>query len=139
MHGLLLYLLTVCTCFYMGSVHKDLAGIYQASTHTLPQDMGKDLSEEVRILETAGVVLSKGRKMRDWVHHVQTKGPAVSNIDLDLADGLAHALDPKKVLYERDLDQHDRIHAGPSIVMTISPFHEVIDKTPVDGPVDQPE
>ena len=80
-----------------------------------------------------------GRYDSRSIHHIQPLGPTVGDIDLDLTDGLAHALDPKKVLYERDLDQHDRIHAGPSIVMAISPFHEVIDKTPVDGPVDQPE
>ena len=71
MRGLLLHLLTICACLYMGGVYKDLAGIHQDSIHTLPQDMGKDLLEEVRILETAGVVLSKSRKMRDWIHHVQ--------------------------------------------------------------------
>ena len=55
----------------------------------------------------------------------------------DLLYGLTHALDPKKVLHERDLDQLDRIHARLSIVLAVSPFHKAIDKTPADGPVGQ--
>lgn len=139
MHGLFPHLLTVCTGFYMGSVYKNLAGIYQARIHTLPQNMGKDLPKEIRALETAGVVLSKGRKVWDWIHHIQSQEPTVGDIGLNLTDGLAHALDPKEVLYKRDLNQHGRIHAEPSIVMAVCPFHEAIDKTPVDGPVGQPE
>ena len=133
------HLLAVCTGFYVSGIYKDMAGIYQALIHTLPQDMCEDLLKEVRILETADVVLSKCREVRDGVHHVQAQEPAVSDIDLDLTDGLAHAPDSIEVLYERDLDQHDWVHAGPSIVMAVSILHKVIDETPVDGPVDQPE
>ena len=72
MHCLLLHLFVVRTGFYMGSIHKDMAGVCQPCIHTLPQDMGKDPLGDVRISETAGVVFTKDGKMRDWIHHVQS-------------------------------------------------------------------
>ena len=70
--------------------------------------------------------------MGDWVKHLQAKEPAVSNIDLNLPDRLAHTSYPVKILDERDLDQHDRIHARTAEVGRIFIFHKIVNECPVD-------
>lgn len=66
------------TCFYMGSIHKNFRRIYQLKFVAFRKDMGEYLFKQVRVLEASCVVLSKGRKMRRLVQHIQSEEPTVA-------------------------------------------------------------
>lgn len=62
---------------------------------------------------------------------------AVGHVDLDVADRLAHALDPVEILDERDLDEYHRVKGRAALVLGVLLPHKVINKRPVYGTVDQ--
>ena len=123
----------------MGRIHKHGRCIYQMKLHTLFEDMGKDLFKQFRILKTPGIVFPKSRKVRDWIQHIQTEKPTISYIHFDFFDRLAHTFNPIEILDKRDFDQHHRIHAWPSVICTILVFYKIVNKVPVNCPVNLSE
>lgn len=107
--------------------------------HALFQDMGKNLFKQIRILKTAGIVFSKSRKVRNRIQHVQTEKPAISYIHFNFFYCLAHTFNPIEILDKRDFDQHHRIHAGSTVICTILVFYKIVNKVPVDCPVNLSE
>ena len=131
------HLFTVCTGFDMCCVYKDVICINQFEFHTVFQYFREDLIKEVCAFKATGVVLSESRKVRNRIHHIQSKKPAVCDIYLDLFDRLPHTFDPIEVLDEGDLNKHNRIHAGASVIRAVFIFYKVIDKVPVDRFINQ--
>ena len=58
--------------------------------------------KKIRILKSSGIVLSKGREMRDILIQAVSQIPAVSKIHFNLFDGFAHRRDAKHVLEDHD-------------------------------------
>ena len=116
----------------MGGINKNLSRINKFKFVALHQDMGKYLLKKICILKTSGIVFSERRKMWHLIHHIQTKKPSVGNIYLDFFAGLPHAFDSIKILDQRNLNQHHRIHAGASVVWRIFLDYKVINEVPVN-------
>ena len=107
--------------------------------HALFQDMGKNLFKQIRILKTAGIVLSKSRKVRNRVQHVQTKEPTVSYVYFDFLYGLSHASDSIKILDKGNFNQHYWIHAGSSVIGAILVFYKIVNEAPINCPINLPK
>ena len=72
----------------MGGINKNFRWIHQFKFIALFQYARKDLLKQIRIFETAGIVFSKCREVRNFIHHFQTKKPTVCYIYLDFFHGL---------------------------------------------------
>ena len=116
----------------MCCINKNLICIYKFVFHAVFQNLWKDLLKKICIFETAGVIFSKCRKMRNRIQHIQSKKPAVSNVYFNLFYGLTHTFYSIKILNKRYLYQHDRIHTGTTIIQTVFFFYQIINKVPVD-------
>ena len=71
--------------------------------------------------------------MRRSVVQTQPQKPAVGSVYPDLLYRLTHAPDPEHILYDRKLDQYDRVQAGAAVIFAIAVFHHFIDEAPVNG------
>lgn len=111
--------------------------IHQLVFHAVFQNFRKYLFKKIGIFKTAGIILPKSREMRNWVQHIQSKEPPVSNIYFDFLYGLAHTLDAIKILNKWNFNKHDRIHAWASIIRAVFFFHKIIDEVPIDRLIDQ--
>ena len=128
---------TVCACLNMSGIYKNLLRIYQVEFHAVLQYLCEDLLKKTGIFKTASIILSKGRKMRNRIHHIQPQKPAIRNIYFDLSNRLPHTFNPVKVLDKRNFDQHNRIHTRSSIIRAVFFFHKIINKSPVNGFINQ--
>ena len=77
--------------------------------------------------------------MWHFIQHIQPEEPAIGDIYLNLFYRLAHAFNAIKILDERNLDQHDGVHTGASVVLTVFIFYQFINEGPVDCFVDDPQ
>ncbi len=139
MGNALVHLFVVGSCFYMSGIHENLCRINKFKLITFHQDVGKYLFKKVSILKASGVVFPEGRKMRHLIHHIQTEKPSVGNIYLDFSASLPHALNSIEILDERNLNQHDRIHAWASVVVRVFVNYKIINEVPVNCLVYNPQ
>mgnify|MGYP006963806782 FL=1 len=77
--------------------------------------------------------------MRDLIHHFKAKKPSISYIYFDFLYGLPHAFDTIQVLDEWKLYQHDRVHAGASIIRAVLVHYKAIDEVPVNRFINDPQ
>lgn len=77
--------------------------------------------------------------MRDLIHHFKAKKPSISYIYFDFLYGLPHAFDAIQVLDEWKFYQHDRVHAGASIIRAVLVHYKAIDEVPVNRFINDPQ
>lgn len=87
-------------------------------------------------LEAATPVLAEGRGIDGLVCQAQPGEPAISHVDLDLANQLALTADAEQVADEQHLEQHDRINRRSAIVLTAQVLDLVMDKGKIDVAID---
>ncbi len=129
----ILILLAVGSRLHMGRIYKNYRLVYQTRLHALFQYLPEDPLKQVGILEVSHVVLSESAEMLHRIMQPQAKKPAVGIVHLNLLDRLAHAPDPKHILYSRQLNQDNRIETGASVVFAVAVRHHLINEAPVDG------
>ena len=127
---------TICAGFYMSCINKYLFRIYKFVLHAFFKNPRKDLLKKIGIFKTTRIVFTKCREMRNGIHHIQSKKPAVSNIYFNLFHCLPHAFYSVKILNKWDFYKHDRIYAWSSVIRAVFFFYQVINEGPINSLID---